>query len=213
MILGAGGMGREVLSYYKDVGKAKKVGGFVEQHSSRAGQKISNELIFDELELPIDKSLVMLIAGIGNPMRRKWIEELEAKGYRFDTLVHDRAYVGDNVKIGAGSIICPDCILTCDISIGGHCIINVKASISHDCIVGNFVSIAPGANIGGRVTIGDESWVGIGSTLIQDVRIGRGVFIGAGAVVVGDIPDNSLVVGVPAKVVRELSVEDWKTII
>ncbi|OHA68788.1 MAG: hypothetical protein A3I38_02295 [Candidatus Wildermuthbacteria bacterium RIFCSPLOWO2_02_FULL_47_10] len=209
-ILGAGGMAREVKVYFDDLGI--QVGGFVEQNSHRSGQELKGSLVIDAIDLG-DPGKIELIAGIGSPLRRRWVEDLEAGGYRFKTLIHKNAYVGEDVKIGDGSIVCPGTIITTDVQIGRHCILNVKASINHDCVSGDFVTISPGATIGGGVEIGDETWVGIGATIIQRVKIGKGVFIAAGAVVVNDIPDNSLVMGIPAKVVRQLTPESWKTLI
>ena len=213
MILGAGGMGREVLAYYCDLGLIDNVEGFVEQHSARSGQLVKGKRIYDESEITQLYSNVELIAGIGSPLRRKWVEDLEAMGFTFNILIHGEAYVGKEVTMGMGCIVCPGAIITTDVKIGSHCIINVKASISHDCTVGDFVTVCPGATIGGSVEIGDDSWIGIGATVIQRIKIGKGVFVAAGAVVVDDIPDNSLVMGVPAKVVRKLTPESWKTLI
>ncbi len=213
VILGVGGMGRELLTYYQDAGMFDSVKGLLEEHSSRAGQLVRGKRILGESELPENKLDVKLIAGIGNPLRKRWVEELEAKGYRFDTLVHDRAYIGENVKVGDGSVICPGVILTCDISLGRHCIINVKASVSHDCKLGNFVTVSPGATVGGGVEIGDETWIGIGATVIQRIKIGKRVFIAAGAVIVDDVPDDSLVMGVPGRVVRNLTPDSWKDLL
>lgn len=211
-ILGAGGMAREVKAYYDDLGRGDSVKGFVEQNSHRSGVEHKGKVIFDADDLQ-DPANLELIAGIGSPLRKKWIEELEKQGYQFDTLVHTDSYVGEDVSIGQGSIVCPGAILTTDIKIGKHCIINVNASISHDCSLGNFVSVSPGASIGGGVEIGDESWIGIGATVIQKIKIGKRVFIAAGAVIVDDIPDDSLVVGVPGRVVRKLTPESWKELI
>jgi len=208
-ILGAGGMGREICVYLDDSGIP--VGGFVEQNTRRGGQKLKGTTIIDANDLP-DPGNIGLIAGIGSPLRRRWVEELELRGYRFETLIHKDAYVGDDVEIGEGCIVCPGVIVTTDVQIGRHCILNVKASINHDCVLGDFVTISPGATIGGGVEIGDETWVGIGATIIQRVKIGKGVFIAAGAVVINDISDNSLVMGVPAKVVKQLTPESWKTL-
>jgi UDP-perosamine 4-acetyltransferase len=47
--------------------------------------------------------------------------------------------------------------------------------------------------------------VGIGATVIEKVRIGAGAFVGAGAVVIRDVPDNVVVAGVPARILREAS--------
>lgn len=211
-ILGAGGMAREVKAYYDDLGNREKLGGFVEQNSHRAGQDLRGITILDSDQLP-DPENALLIAGIGSPLRKKWIEQLEEDGYRFDVLVHNSAYVGENVELGQGCIICPQAVITTDVRLGKHCILNVKASVSHDCRIGDYVTVCPGATIGGRVQIGDETWVGIGATIIQGVNIGKRVFIAAGAVIIDNIPDNSLVTGVPGKVVRILNTKDWKTLI
>jgi acetyltransferase-like isoleucine patch superfamily enzyme len=64
------------------------------------------------------------------------------------------------------------------------------------------VHISPGARLAGGVHIGDESWVGIGASVRQLVAIGQRVMVGAGAAVVGDIPDDVMVAGVPAKRLR-----------
>lgn len=211
-ILGAGGMGREVFTYYQDLNRLKDVKGFVEQNSTRSGQTIRNIPILDEKEL-VNEEELRLIAGIGNPLRKGWIEMLTEQGYRFDVLIHQHAYVGENVHIGEGAIICPGSVLTCDITLGKHVIVNINAGISHDCQIGDYVTVAPGANIGGRVEIGAGTWVGIGSTIIQDIKIGNGAFIAAGSVVVEDVPDNTLVMGVPARVSRLLEPSDWKELI
>ena len=209
-ILGAGGMAREVKVYYDDLGIP--VGGLVEQNSQRNGQTIKDTTILDATELP-DPDYISLIAGIGTPLRRRWVESLEAKNYRFGTLIHKDAYIGKDVQLGAGCIVCPGAIITTDVRIGRHCILNINASISHDCVIGDFVSISPGAAIGGGVEIGDETWIGIGASIIQKVKIGKRVYIAAGAVVVDDIPDDSLVMGVPGKVTRTLTPDSWKSLI
>lgn len=57
---------------------------------------------------------------------------------------------------------------------------------------------------GGEIRIGNDVWIGANVTILPGVTIGDNVVIGAGAVVTKDIPDNSLAVGVPAKVVKEI---------
>ena len=77
----------------------------------------------------------------------------------------------------------------------------------------SIVTVGHGAHIAGNVTIGDECWIDIGVTLIDRVAIGKGSYVGAGAVVTEDIPENVLAVGVPAKPVRKLTESDWKELI
>ena len=55
-----------------------------------------------------------------------------------------------------------------------------------------------------EIKIGDDVWIGANVTILPGVTIGNNVVIGAGAVVTKDIPDNSLAVGVPARVIKEI---------
>lgn len=55
------------------------------------------------------------------------------------------------------------------------------------------------------IRIGENSWIGAGATILDGVAIGRGACIGAAAVVTADVPDHSLAVGVPARVIRDLA--------
>jgi sugar O-acyltransferase (sialic acid O-acetyltransferase NeuD family) len=205
-ILGAGGMAREAYQIYRDLKQANMIGGFVintkmENQTSIYGIDVKDEKIFTDD--------CLLIGGIGTPKRKKWISELEKKGNKFDTLVHPATVMGMNVKIGSGSIICANVVLTCDISIGRHTIINVGSYIHHDCKIGNFVTVGPGTTIAGKVTMGDECFIGAGVTIIPGVKIGKSVYVGAGSTVVSDIQDNFMIYGTPAKPIKELTVQDW----
>lgn len=212
-ILGAGAMARETLSIYRDLGRFHEVCGFIEQNSKRVGSKIHNIIIMDASIIESLPKNSKFIGAIGSPLRKKWIKEIEEKGFDFDTAVHPSAIIGENVDIGKGCIICPGVVTTCDIKVGRHTIINIGSTINHDCEIGDFVTIGPGVNIAGRVTIEDCCFIGIGAKIINDVHIGKGSFIGAGAVVSDDIPENTLAVGVPAKPVKKLNRSDWEVLI
>src|SRR3990167_2368062 len=128
-ILGAGNMARETYYICKDLGIDKKIKGFIvstnkNQHENLnklRGKNIIN--IKDINEIPKNS---MLICAIGSPERIKWIEELEKKGYKFESVVHPSVSLWDNVRIGEGCIISKGVVLTCDIKIGKHTIININ---------------------------------------------------------------------------------------
>ena len=104
---------------------------------------------------------------------------------------------GDNelITIGEGSNIQDGAVLHTDVGlpllVGRNCTIGHQA-ILHSC------------------TVGDNSLVGMGATVLNDARIGRNCLIGAKALIPEGrtIPDNSLVIGMPGKVVRALSEEE-----
>ena len=60
------------------------------------------------------------------------------------------------------------------------------------------------------VRIGDDAWIGFNATILKGVKIGRGAIVAAGSVVVKDVPDNAIVAGNPAKVIRHY--EDQKNV-
>jgi carbonic anhydrase/acetyltransferase-like protein (isoleucine patch superfamily) len=103
---------------------------------------------------------------------------------------------GDNeeIRVGAGSNVQENCVLHTDmgfpLAIGANCTIGHKAML-HGC------------------TIGEGSLIGMGATLLNGCRIGRGCLIGAGALITEgkEIPDGSVVMGAPGKIVRALDAE------
>ena len=86
-------------------------------------------------------------------------------------------------------------VINADAKIGKHCIINTGATVDHDCVIEDFCHIAPGAHISGGTHIGEGTWIGVGSSVIQYLNIGKNCMIGAGSVVVREMPDNVTAVG------------------
>ncbi len=207
-ILGAGGMARETYQIYVDLDKSTNICGFL----------INKKIAIDKKNLPkplinanyanLNKHII-LINGIGSPLRRNWIKKLEEKGFRFDSVIHSSAILGRNLKLGKDLVVCASTVLTCDIKVGNHVILNANVTVAHDTEIGDFTTISPGVNLGGRVTIGEGTFVGIGTTVIQRIKIGSNVFVGAGSVVTEDIPDNTLVYGNPARIIKNITEDDW----
>ena len=78
---------------------------------------------------------------------------------------------------------------------------NCAAVVEHDCVVGAHTHVATGAILCGGVKVGELSHIGAGAVIRQGIRIGARAVVGAGAVVVKDVPDDTTVMGVPARVV------------
>ncbi|HOQ02164.1 MAG TPA: acetyltransferase [Acetivibrio clariflavus] len=141
-----------------------------------------------------------IFVAIGNNETREKIQErLELEGASIPILIHPKAVIGEQVKLGSGTVIMAGVVINCCTSIGKGCIINTGATIDHDNILENFVHISPGVNLAGIVSIGKGSWIGIGSTVINNISITGGCKIGAGAVVIRDITEAGIYVGVPAR--------------
>lgn len=125
-------------------------------------------------------------------------------GLTYHPLVHPSAIVARTVTIGRGTVIGAGSIIASGAKLGEFNRINRGVTIGHDTRLGKFVSVNPGANIAGNVRIGDNVTVNMGTNIAEDLVIGDNAVIGAGAVVIEDVPENVLMVGVPAKVKRQL---------
>jgi sugar O-acyltransferase (sialic acid O-acetyltransferase NeuD family) len=146
------------------------------------------------------------VVAIGNPyghVRMKLHCLLKGKNLTPVSFADPTALICKTAIYGEGFQIMPAAIVNNDVQIGNQCIINTRALVEHDCILKDGVEIGPGAVLCGRVHIGKNSWVGANATIRPRVTIGDNAIVGAGAVVVSDIPNNVVVVGVPARVIRE----------
>lgn len=214
IILGAGGHGKEVSSYIRDLsarGERIRPVGFVDEHKPR-GPWGATEVLggFDELQSILSRaadSAMLYITAVGNNrLRSEFVRKLEGLNVRnlpAWTLRHPHSVVGHDVEIGEGTCLAPGSIITTSVRIGKHCIVNVNASVSHDSIIGDFTNINPGAVIAGNVRIGQGCYIGAGATVIEKLAIGDWAVIGAGAVVINDIPPRVTAVGVPARVIKQ----------
>lgn len=123
-------------------------------------------------------------------------------GERFATVVHPSAIVAPNVEIEAGTFVGPGAIINARARVSMDCIINTGAIVEHDCWVRANAHIAPGAVLAGGTTVGRHALVGVGARTLPMVTIGMWSVVGAGSAVTHDVPDRTVVAGVPARPVK-----------
>ena len=140
--------------------------------------------------------------------RLKLAALVQAHGFELARAIHPMALLAEDVSIGRGSVIVGGVVINPGSRIGENVIVNTSASVDHECIIEDGAHIGPGTRLGGRVHVGRAAWVGIGATIKDRVRVGANSIVGAGAVVLTDVPDNSVVVGVPAKVKRNVEPDE-----
>jgi sugar O-acyltransferase (sialic acid O-acetyltransferase NeuD family) len=206
-IFGAGGFGLEIVTLIEHINAINCEWDFIGFFDDNPKSKIVNgyKVLGGVDVLNRWDSQLHLILALGKPQTKKFIKEkIINEKISYPVLIHPSVIRGckDLIAIGEGSIICAGNILTTNISLGKHVILNLSCTIGHESDVGDFSSFMPSCNISGEVKIGKENFWGTGSKVINRKIIGNNVVVGAGAVIIDDIPDDVTVVGVPAKVIK-----------
>ena len=205
VIIGAGGFGREVAWLIEDINKVNNnwnIIGFVDDNKYIQGTEINGYKVVGDIDW-LKKQELFVVNAIGDSfIKKKVMEKLDGSKNKYPVLIHPSVICSDSVSFGEGSIICAGNIITVNIEIGKHVIINLDCTIGHDAIIGDYSTILPSVNISGFVKTEECVSFGTGSAVIQGVNIGRNTIVGAGAVVVKDLPANCTAVGSPAKPIK-----------
>ena len=206
VIVGAGGFGREVLEIFNDLNKQKKkwnILGFIDNNKAIHGKTINKYRVLGGLDWFENHRDVGCICAIGEPKtKKKVVEMLKKMDVKFYNAIHPSVIMSEFIEFGEGIIICAGTILTVNIKIGNHVIINLNCTIGHDAVIEDYCSLMPTVKINGNNHLYEGVYIGTGAAFIHQVSVGAWSTIGAGAVVINDIPENVVAVGTPAKVIK-----------
>ena len=201
IIFGSGGKGRSVL----DTSRAgnREVYGFIDS-TKEVNQIINDTKVLGGEDLLDDRELLNsfeFIVAISDQNRRKQIAtKILDGGGTLGVVIHPSAIVSPYAEIGGGTVISPFVYLGANAMIGQYCLISGHATVGHDVTFEDGVQIGPGAILDGWVYCEERANVYTGAIVVPRVRIGARTVVGAGAVVLKDVPVGVTVVGVPARI-------------
>jgi len=208
-IYGGGGFGLEVAMLIEQIKKIShewELIGFFDDGEPE-GKNINGYPILGGIDkLNQWTSDLFLVLAMGIPKTKKYVlGKIHNKKISYPVLIHPSVIMGNRkyLTIGEGSIICAGTIITTNISIGRHVILNLSCTVGHETEIGDFSSFMPTCNISGQAKIGEENFWGTGAKIINKKVVGNNVVVGAGSVVIDDIPDNVIIAGVPAKAINK----------
>ncbi len=157
-------------------------------------------------ELLNDPDIYFFIAYVGLQKERETFQKIstfEIPPERWATLIHPTAIVPKNYcKIGVGVLIAPLAQLSPDTTICDHAILLANSFVGHDSTVDIFAHVATNGVIGANVHVGKGVHVGSNSTIREKIQIGDFSLIGSGSMVLDNVPENSVIIGNPGRVLR-----------
>lgn len=207
IVVGSGGHARAVLDVVRSQGRYV-VAGFIDGTKPKGTSCLGLLVLGDETDLPevcrAEGTTLGIVAIGDNFQRRAMTERLQAlvPSFAAVTAIHASAVVAADATIGSGTVIMPGAVVASGCRLGRGCLVNTLASLDHDGVMEDYASLAPGAVTGGDVHLGTCAAVGLGARVVHRCRIGAHAVVGAGALVLKDVPPEVVAFGIPADVIR-----------
>lgn len=175
------------------------------------GNESFGQLIGDWSEIEsLIKNLPPTDVFIENDSRNSAVPLLDKK--EINARIEPGAIIRDQVEIGDNAVIMLGAVINIGAEIGANTMIDMGAVLGGRAIVGKNSHIGAGAVLAGviepasaqPVRIGNNVLVGANAVVIEGVQVGDGAVVAAGAIVTKDVPANTVVAGVPAKIIKEI---------
>lgn len=203
-IVGAGTYGEAMYELAEILGYEIK--GFYDEDENKIHNIIMGSIVigkFSELASIAIKNKQFIVAIGNNEIRYKIMSKIKEFGGITPTLIHPSAIVSPSAEIGIGVYIQANSYLWTKVKVDDFCIISPGVVIAHHTSVGKACLISTLTGIGASIRIDDKTFIGMGSTVVTGVKsIGTSALIGAGAVVLKNVPQKTTVAGIPAKEIR-----------
>ncbi len=203
LIVGCGNYGKVYLSYIRQLG-IDEVVGFLDDDLSKVGQEIEGIRVLgtrNEFAEMKKQGVEGVIAPLGvNKDRVEVLMKARNEGLLTPNFIHPTAIISNDLRIGNGVYILPGCIIMPYVEIEDYVMISMGVKVAHHTKLMRGVFLSTGVNIGAKMIVQENVFVGIGATVMTDVKVvGANSIVGAGAVVIRDVAEGITVVGVPAK--------------
>ena len=199
LILGAGGHGMVVADIARSMGYEQIC--FLDDRWPGLSHVLKWPVVgkFKDLSGLLQSSDQVFAAVGDNTARLALHRSLATQGLNIPVLKHPSSVVSEEAQIGPGSVAMALVAVNASAVVGEAVILNTGCSVDHDNFIEDGVHISPGVHLAGGVSVGSCSWVGIGSSIREGITIGQDCMIGAGSVVVRDVPAASRIAGNPAR--------------
>ena len=206
IIIGAGTYGEVYLAYLQEAGV--NVVGFLDDDTKYTNQSVRGIPVLGPISkmetLRYTDNIEAVYCPLGNnKLRVKFLTKAKELGYKIPNYIHPNVIISPNVSIGEGVYILLGTTIMPHTVIKDYTMISMGVHLAHHCILEEGVFLSTGCNFGASIHAHKYAYCGISSTIMTGIHdLGEDCLIGAGAVVIRDVPENAVMAGVPAKVIK-----------
>jgi sugar O-acyltransferase (sialic acid O-acetyltransferase NeuD family) len=207
-VIGASGHAKVIIDIVEKQARWR-IAGLIDTYKIPGTEVMGYQVLGSEdrlSELMAQHGVSGAIVAIGdNRIRRQVAERARSVAPRlhFVSVIHPSSRIGRDVEMGSGVAIMAGVTVNPGTRIGDFCYVNTNASVDHDNVLEPFSCVQPNAATGGNVRLGTLSVLAMGAIVVQGISIGEDTVIGAGSTVLNDIPGGVVAYGTPCCVVRQ----------
>ncbi len=216
IVFGTGGNSMEIVETVRAINACSPDGprytciGFLDDDRSRHGTTLHDLPVLGPISSAREFG-AQFVNGIGGPgnfwLRPAIVAMAGLPAERFETLVHPSASVSSTARLGHGVVVFPQAAIGSLAHVEDHVLVLPNSVVSHDVTVGPHTLIAAGVCISSRVSVGANCYLGTRSCVIGSTRIGDRALVGMGSAVLHDVTEEAVVVGTPARFLRQIRSE------
>jgi sugar O-acyltransferase (sialic acid O-acetyltransferase NeuD family) len=203
LIVGAGGLGRQVAQWLRDINS-------VQPTYEIAGYLTFGDGPADPLAVPVAGAVEtcqpqegdVFVCALAHPEQKQQATcLLKSRGARFATVIHPSASIAEHCTIGEGAVIFPN-VAICDNASMGNFVTVMFSGMGHDSKAGDFATICSGCEIAGHAEVGEGAYMDLGSIMVPHKKVGARAYVAPGSIVVRNVREGASVSGNPARASR-----------
>lgn len=202
IIIGAGGYGRELLQWIKDINEATptwNIAGFIDDNLNALDSVECNCTVIGKVSEWVPNEDEEFALALGDPTTKKEVTEMmKARGAQFATVIHPTATITPFSHYGEGFVMFPYAKLSVNSSVGKFVTL-LSSGVGHDVYIDDYTTISGACNILRDVKIGKRVFIAAGASVAQGIEVGDDAYVGLGSVVIKNVSTGVHVFGNPAR--------------
>lgn len=215
-IYGAGAQGKLTLDTVRAQGNYDPIE-FIDDNEYLWGTEVNGARVVGNLEFALEQDLstFKMIVAIGHPViRAQTFQKLKGHSISLLNAIHPRSVIAPTATIGGGNWISCLAEVSTDARIGDNNIIYSGTLVEHDAVIEDGVLLSAGVVVSGRAKVKKGAIVGIGAIIMLRKTVGVFSVVAAGSLVTKDVPERTLVMGTPARIIKKIDESfDWNKLL